>query len=85
MITTFIHPTQIMLDEINMDRFLIASNPMSGNNQQAVVHTIDPISIFKVQDGQLTVIFSETSDNEKLEKLKTRAWHWYQSYTKWEK
>jgi hypothetical protein len=84
MISTFIQSGHDALIGL-MDRFLIAHNPMSGNNQEAVVHTINPVAVFEVKDDRLMLLFCDSTDSEKIEKLTARAWHWYQSYKKWEK
>jgi hypothetical protein len=34
-----------------MDRFLLASNEMSGNNDWVIVHTIEPIAHIQVLEG----------------------------------
>lgn len=36
-----------------MDRFLLASNDMSGNDNVALIHTIEPISIIQVHNGHI--------------------------------
>lgn len=35
-----------------MDRFLLADNPMTGNNT-AIIHTVDPVAIIEVLQGHM--------------------------------
>lgn len=65
-----------------MDRFMLAQNPMSGNGHVAILHTINPVAIIQVVDGELVVRYCEDPESE--EKLLKKAWHWYKSYLEYE-
>ena len=38
-----------------MDKFLIATNPMSGNDCEVIVRTVEPKSYYYVHDGHIAV------------------------------
>lgn len=66
-----------------MTRFMIATNPMTKTTI-AVIHTLKPVTIFEVLDGVLVSSFSTSTDHGKLDKIRERAYHWYEAYKKFQ-
>lgn len=50
----------------------------------AIVHTIYPVIIFEILDDCLVPSFSESDNQEKIDKITSRARKWYGAYKKFQ-